>query len=132
MNVADYQVKVYPNPPCWSLVADVYLTERGETVEEFKTIRESIRQLATSLQAQAIASAFRLAVQKNPDGFARIEEPVDFAVVLMGRVPAAGVHHSGIYYQGKVLHATPEGVLYQDMASLQDAYPVMEFWSKGA
>jgi hypothetical protein len=121
VNVASYQAKVYPDPPCWALVADVYTSELGQEVEGYKTISGSVRQLA---------SAFRVALHKNPDGFTRLEEPVDYAVVLMGRVPALGVHHCGIYYEGKVLHATPEGTLYQDLASLQDAYPVMEFWAK--
>lgn len=121
MNVADYQVKVYPNPPCWALVADVYATELGQEVAAYKTVSSSVRQLA---------SAFRLALHKNPDGFAQIAEPVDMAVVLMGTVPRLGVHHCGIYYQGKVLHATEIGVYYQDLASLRDLYQLMEFWAK--
>lgn len=130
MNVADYQVKVYPNPPCWALVADVYANELQQDVEGYKTLSESIRQLSTSLRERAIATAFRLALHKNADGFTRVEEPVDYAVVLLAQVPALGIHHCGIYYQGKVLHANPEGVLYQDLASLRATYPLMEFWTK--
>lgn len=132
MNVADYQAKVYPNPPCWMLVADVLTTECGYRVDEYRTVSSSIRQIATSLRHQAIAEAFRLELCKGEHGFEQIVEPEDFAVVLMGRTVKLGFHHCGIYYQGKVLHATPDGVLYQDMASLCDDYRVMEFWSRSA
>lgn len=121
MNIAEYQAKAYPSPPCWALVADVYTSERGETVEDYKTISGSIR---------AIASAFRLALHKSPNGFARIEEPADYAVVLMGRTAKLGLHHAGIFWQGRVLHALDTGTLYQDLASLQAEYPLMEFWAK--
>lgn len=121
MNVTDYLAKQYQSPPCWELVADVYHRELGQGVLDFKTVDPSVR---------AIASAFRLALHKSPHGFAKIEQPADFCVVLMGKSEALGLHHCGIYYQGSVLHALERGNLYQDMASLSDAYPVMEFWSK--
>lgn len=130
MNVASYQAKVYPNPPCWALVADVYTSELTAEVEGYKTITESIRQLSASLQLQAIAEAFRLALHKNADGFQQVQEPVDYAVVLMGVSPRIGIHHCGVYWQGSVLHAKPEGTYYQDLASLRDEYQLMEFWAK--
>lgn len=121
MNVADYQSKSYPKPPCWALVCDVLATERGEVPYGVKTVSGTIR---------TIASAFRLELHKSAHGFEQIQEPEDFAVVLMGRTPRTGIHHCGIYYDGKVLHAMPDGVLYQDLASLRDEYPLMEFWTK--
>lgn len=121
MNVAHYQAQVYPSPPCWALVADIYTSELGAVVDDYKTISGSIR---------AVAGAFRLALHKAAHGFAQVELPVDFAVVLMGRVRSLGMHHCGIYYQGKVLHALESGTLYQDLASLRADYPLMEFWSK--
>ena len=130
MNVSTYQAKVYPEPPCWSLVADVLIVERGLAVDEYKTISESIRQLSASLRVQAAAVAFRLELHKGEHGFAQISEPVDYAVVLMGKTIKMGIHHSGIYYQGKVLHALETGTLYQDMASLRDEYALVEFWSR--
>lgn len=123
MNVAEYQAKVYPSPPCWALVADVLITERGETVGECKTISSSIR---------SIASAFRLELHKGAHGFQQVPTPVDYAVVLMGKTPKLGFHHCGIYYEGKVLHALDTGTLYQDLASLEGEYQVMEFWSREA
>jgi hypothetical protein len=121
MNVATYMAKVYPNPPCWALVADVYTTELGEQVEAYKTVSSSVR---------AIAGAFRLALHKGATGFERIEVPRDYAVVLMGRAPALGLHHCGLYYGGKVLHALEGGTVYQELATLQAEYPLMEFWAK--
>lgn len=121
MDVAAYQAKVYPSPPCWCLVADVYASELGDEVEHYKTISSSIRD---------IASAFRLALHKSPHGFIQVDSPSDFAVVLMGKIPKLGVHHAGIYYQGKVLHALDSGTLYQDIPSLSDDYQLIEFWAK--
>jgi hypothetical protein len=121
VNVAGYQAKTYPDPPCWALVADVYATERGEPVTEYRTVTNTIR---------GIADAFRLALHKGQHGFSRIDAPVEFCVVLMGTRPDVGLHHAGVYYQDRVLHATEAGVLYQDMASLSDKYPLMEFWAR--
>jgi hypothetical protein len=121
LDIAAYQAKQYPQPPCWALVADVYTTELGETVNEYRTVSSSVR---------AIASAFRLALHKTQHGFHQVAEPADFAVVLMGKTPSLGLHHCGVFYGGKVLHANPEGTMYQDLASLQDEYQLMEFWSK--
>jgi hypothetical protein len=123
MNINTYLAKSYPFPPCWALVADVYASELAQGVTDYKTINTSIR---------SIASAFRLALHKTPTGFAQIGEPVDFAVVLMGRAPALGLHHCGIYFGGKVLHALDSAPVYQDMTTLRDTYRLMEFWSKPA
>jgi hypothetical protein len=130
MDVTYYQEQVYQAPPCWSLVADVYSRELGLGVDEYKTISTSVRQLSSALRLQAIASAFRLELHKGEHGFEQVEEPADFAVVLMGRTPKLGVHHCGIYYAGKVLHAMPDSTLYQDLESLRDEYRVIEFWSR--
>lgn len=123
MNVADYQARDYGNPPCWNLVSDVYARELGRTVDAFKTVDSSVRQ---------IAAAFRLALHKAPNGFQRLAGPEDFAIVLMGSSGRLGLHHCGVYLAGSVLHALPEGVMYQDMASLGDSYPLMEFWGLAA
>lgn len=121
MDVNAYIEKVYPNPPCWQLVADVYSSEVGEGVEVYRTISSSVRD---------IARAFRLVLHKGAHGFSRIDEPADFAVVLMGKTQKLGLHHAGIFYGGKVLHALPDVTLHQDLASLQSEYPLMEFWAK--
>lgn len=123
MNVNDYLGRLYPAPPCWALVADVYASELEETVLGYKTINASIR---------AIAGAFRIALHKSPHGFAQIAEPVDFCVVLMGKTQRTGLHHCGIYYQGKVLHGLDSGNQYQELTVIQDEYRIIEFWSKTA
>jgi hypothetical protein len=121
LTVALYRSKSYGTPPCWALVADVYAAERGEVVNHYRATSECVR---------ALAQAFRLQLHGGGHGFFQVPQPVDFAVVLMGRTQKIGVHHCGIFYAGKVLHALDSGVLYQDMASLRDAYPLMEFWAK--
>jgi len=121
MNTNDYLGKQYPSPPCWSLVANVYADELSDTVLDYKTINASIR---------TIASAFRLALHKSPHGFAQLSEPVDYCVVLMGRTARTGLHHCGIYYDGKVLHAMDSGNYYQELHTIQDEYKLIEFWGK--
>ena len=119
-----YLSRRYEDPPCWQLVADVYATERGQNVTEYRTVTSSIR---------SIASAFRVALHKGAHGFGQIAEPQDMCVVLLGERPSLGLHHCGIYWQGSVLHAVRGvGVLYQDMASLRDGYRLMEFWARPA
>lgn len=130
MNVAAYMEKVYPDPPCWALVADIFINVRGVPVDEYSEITNSIRQVAADLRARAAAAAFRLVLRKNAHGFAQIAEPIDYALVLLGQTPTLGLHHAGIYYQGKVLHALSTGTLYQDLASLRDQYQLMEFWAR--
>lgn len=121
MIVDDYLNRQYSFPPCWQLVTDVYSQELGLTVNDFSTVNSSIR---------AIASAFRIALHKAEHGFTRAAEPVDFAVVLMSRMVGRTPTHCGIYYGGSVLHATPDGVIYQDMATLGDTFKRIEYWVK--
>jgi hypothetical protein len=122
MDVATYQEKHYEpaDKPCWSLVADVLFIECGVVVDICTTVTGSIR---------AAAAAFRLELHKGAHGFQQIDEPVDFAVVLMAKTVKVGIHHCGIYYQGSVLHALESGTLYQDLPSLREEYQIMEFWS---
>ncbi|WPG35127.1 hypothetical protein [Variovorax sp. EBFNA2] len=121
MNVNDYLGRQYENPPCWRLVADVYANERGEGVSEFRTINNTVRQ---------IAATFRLALFKGEHGFQQVEVPSNYTVVLLSRFPKLGWHHCGVFYEGKVLHGKADGNLYQDMASLGDTYPQMQFWGR--
>lgn len=111
----------YEMPPCWCLVVDVYSHELGLSVTDFKTVNSSIR---------AIASAFRIALHKADHGFIQIDEPQDFAVVLMGKMRTRVPHHAGIYYQGNVLHATATGVIYESLESVSDSWPKIEYWAK--
>lgn len=121
MNVNDYLGRQYPAPPCWSLVTDVYTSELSDTVTDYKTVNASIR---------AIAGAFRLALHKSAHGFAQVAAPVDLCVVLLGKTARMGMHHCGIYYQGRVLHALESGNQYQEMSVIGDEYELVEFWAK--
>lgn len=126
MDVSRYMTATYPAPPCWALVADVYARELGQGVNDYRTINPS---------ARAIAAAFRLALHKSAHGFEPVTAPAapaDFDVVLLGKAPSLGLHHCGVYWQGGVLHALETGAVYQDLASLRDTYPLMEFWRKAA
>lgn len=121
MDVNLYLGRQYDSPPCWQLVTDVYRTELDLPVTAYKTVTSSIRE---------IAAAFRVALHKHPEGFQQIAEPADLCVVLMGRRPKLGITHCGIYWQGGVLHALESGVYMQDLASIRDEYPRIEFWSR--
>jgi hypothetical protein len=121
MDVAHYMAQEYEWPPCWQLVTDIYRTELETGVQEFKTVNGSVR---------AIAEAFRLAIYKGEHGFRQTEDPQDYAVVLMAKLAGRTPHHCGIYYGGKVLHATQSGVIYQDLSTLADEFARIEYWVK--
>jgi hypothetical protein len=123
MDVNAYLAKQYDNPPCWQLVADVYTAELALPVTDYKTVNASIR---------AIASAFRIALHKSPDGFVQVAEPVDYCIVLMGKTAAMGLHHCGVFYQGSVLHGLTTGNRFEEMSVIRDAYAVIEFWARAA
>lgn len=120
MNIGHYQAKIYGPQPCWELVADVYASERQSISVDYLPSHRSIREMA---------NAFRVALHASPHGFRRTENPEDFTVVLMGRNSHIGIHHCGVYYDGRVLHAEPGATLYEELTALRCRYPVMEFWS---
>lgn len=121
MNVNDYLGRVYGSQPCWELVADVCTTEIGKIPVDYKTVNRSIREMA---------SEFRLAIHKSAHGFAQIAEPVDLAIVLLGKTERVGIHHCGIYFDGRVLHAMPGATMYEELSVIRDTFAVVEFWSK--
>lgn len=121
MNVNAWLERQFPNPPCWELVAAVYHEELALAVNDFKTVNASVR---------SIASAFRLAIHKNPDGFAQLAEPVDFCIVLLGKTQKLGLHHCGIFYDGRVLHGLDSGNQYDEMSVIGDTYELIEYWGK--
>lgn len=120
MKIADYQAKRYGPQPCWELVADVLAHERAAIAVEYIPAQRSIRQMA---------EAFRLALHTSPHGFIRAAAPQDFAIVLLGRNAHIGIHHCGVFYGGRVLHAEPGATLYEELTALAARYPVMEFWT---
>ena len=121
IDTAAYLGKQYPSPPCWCLVADIYATEFSQPVEAFKTVNASVR---------SIASAFRLAIYKNPDGFAQVAAPVEGCIVLLGKTPALGIHHCGVYTAGKVLHMLASGGYFEELSVIQDQYALVEYWTR--
>lgn len=121
LDVATYQARVYEEPRCFKLVADVYADMLGQSPTEVETVSESMRRAART---------FRLELFKRQPGMQQLAEPQDLAVVLMWPSDKKRRAHCGIWWQGKVLHATETGVLYQDVASLQSTYQVMEWWGR--
>jgi hypothetical protein len=121
IDVNAYLARQYPAPPCWCLVADVYTTELGQPVDAFQTVNNSIR---------SIASAFRLSIHKNPNGFRQIPEPVEHCVVLLGKTDKLGLHHCGVFVEGRLLHALDSGVYYEELSSVAGQYALVEYWAK--
>lgn len=119
LDINVWMARVFDDPPCWQLVASIYTEVLGAPVDEYKTVSSSVRD---------IARAFRLVLHKGVHGFSQIAQPVDFAVVLMGRTTTLGLHHCGLWYDGRVLHATPKGTVHQALNSLQAEYMLMEYW----
>lgn len=120
-NISTYMARQYGEDPCWPMVADIYVNELGQTVDDYKTVGNSRR---------AVAEAFRIHMHKSPHGFRQVEQPVENALVFMGRTVRLGITHVGIYCQGKVLHATEQGTFHQDLFSLRAEYAVVEYWAK--
>lgn len=120
MNVAAYQAKRYGPQPCWELVADVYANERSTIAVDYIPSHRNMRQMA---------DAFRLALHAGTHGFTRSHGPQDYAVVLMGRNSHLGIHHCGIAYGGRILHAEPGATLYEEITAVASRYPLMEFWT---
>ena len=121
MIVNDYLAKTYGPQPCWELVADVYATELQAVPVDYKTLNRSVRQMA---------AAFRLVVHSSDHGFVRVAEPVDMAIVLLGKSEHVGITHCGIYYAGKVLHALPGITVYEELSVIRDTFALVEFWAK--
>lgn len=119
LDVESYLARVYPNPPCWHLVTDVYRSVLEQEPDQVQTVSEAMRRASRQ---------FRLELFKSREGMSQLAEPRDLAIVLMWPTGSRRQLHCGIYYQGSVLHANETGVLYQDLKTLSEAYPLMEFW----
>jgi hypothetical protein len=120
MIINDYLSKQYGAQPCWELCVDVLTSESGIVPLTFRTINRSIRQMS---------SEFRIALSKGQHGFAQITEPVDLCVVLLGKSECVGIHHCGIYFDGRVLHAMPGSTMYEELTVIRDGFAVVEFWA---
>jgi len=119
MDIEKYLNRVYKNPPCFELVADLYSEEFGKGCVEYSVVNNSVRSAAT---------AFRIALHTGAHGFAQKEEPVNGCLVLMSSRKHLPVHHCGVYYNGNILHALESGNAFESVFNMQDSYPVMEWW----
>lgn len=113
------RMPIFPDPTCWSMVAHLYLNVLHIDPLVVATVTESLRRAART---------FQLRLHKDAYGLRQIPAPQDWALVLMWPGTQQRRPHCGVFWNGKVLHATAEGVLSQDVFSLRDAYPTMEFW----
>ena len=120
MKIAAYQAKRYGPQPCWELVSDIYANERSAIAVPYVAAQRSVREMA---------NAFRLALHAGNHGFVRAPGPQDYAVVLMGRNAHVGIHHCGICWEGRILHAEPGATLYEEITAVAARYPLMEFWT---
>jgi hypothetical protein len=121
IDVNAYLARQYPAPPCWALVADFYASELGQPVDAFQTVNSSVR---------SIASAFRLSLHKTPSGFGKITAPAENCVVLLGKTERLGLHHCGVYVDGKLLHALDSGVYYEELTAIAGQYALVEYWAR--
>lgn len=123
MDVNFYLAQQYGPQPCFEIVADIYQRELSEIAVDYKTVNRSVREMA---------SAFRIELHKSAHGFVQIPAPVDMCVVLLGKTPDIGIHHCGVYYDGRVIHANTDATLYEELATIRDRFKVVEFWAKPA
>lgn len=121
MDINLYLSRAYGPQPCFELVADIYANEFNAIAVDYKTVKRSIREMS---------SAFRIALNKGGHGFSQIEAPIDYCIVLLGKTEKIGIHHCGVFYQGKVIHAMPGITLYEEMTTIRDKFELIEYWSK--
>lgn len=119
LNIHDYLGRVYSYPPCWELVTDVYIGELSIKLIHYNSTNKSTR---------SIAEAFRLALHKKELDFQKEQVPEDYDIVLLGASSKLGLHHCGIYYKGRILHAIDSGNLFEALSTIKDKYPLMEYW----
>ena len=121
MDINKYLSKQYSHPPCFELVADFYVNELGIVLPNYSPRNESLK---------AIADAFRIALHDQANGFEKIDKPAEYCVVMMAKLPHQTPHHTGIYCEGRLLHALPAGVVYQEFSSVSDQFQKIEYWAR--
>lgn len=122
MDVEKYLSRVYKNPPCFELVADLYSEEFGKGCVKYSASSGGIRSAAT---------AFRIALHTGEHGFKQEASPKNGCLVLMSSRKHLPVHHCGVYYNNNILHALEGGNAFESVFNMQDTYPVMEWWVMG-
>lgn len=103
---------------CWALVALVYKDLFGEKLKDFKAERNTFG---------SISAAFTAAFASGEHGFSRIDNPVDFCVIVMKN---KRLQHCGIWYKGNVLHAmsASKQVIYQTEKQATKLFNEVEYW----
>ncbi len=115
--IEKYLAKHYEWPPCWQLIADVYVNELGLCVDDYTPKTDSMRD---------VANAFRLALHDNKHGFTQQDSANNYDVVLLGKNKK--VTHCGLYYNSGVLHSLKNMVIWQPMAQITDTYGLIEYY----
>jgi len=105
---------------CWSLVALVYRDLFGNQLVDYSAEENSF---------QSISAAFTAAFAEGEHGFIQIDEPEDLCVIVMKH---SKLQHCGIWFQGKVLHATSAArqVILQDEKDAVRQFKSVEYWQK--
>ena len=119
LDINSYLGNIYTYPPCWDLVTDLYVKELGIKLINYNSVNHSTR---------AVAEAFRLALHKKELNFQKEQSPEDYDIVLLGASSKLGLHHCGIYYKGRILHAIDSGNLFETISTIKDKYPLVEYW----
>lgn len=112
-----YIAKHYEWPPCWQLVADVYINELGLLLDDYTPKTDSMRD---------VANAFRLALHNNKHGFTKQDTATSYDVVLLGKNKK--VTHCGLFYNDGVLHSLKNMVIWQPLAQIADDYGLIEYY----
>ena len=112
-----YIAKHYEWPPCWQLVADVYINELGLSLDDYTPKSNTMRD---------VANAFRIALHNNKHGFAKTEKANNLDVVLLGKNKK--VTHCGLFYNQGVLHSLRDMVVWQPLTQIADVYGLIEYY----
>lgn len=94
---------------CYGLVWYVNFHHNGVDLPRFDDMEGQLARINAAIKGQAMSADWQ-----------QVEKPQDFDVVLMRR--AGDAYHVGVWFNvdgGKVLHATPQGVLCNDLGGLR-------------
>lgn len=94
---------------CYGLVWYINFHYHGVDLPRFDDMDGQLARINATIQGQALSEDWQ-----------QVKEPQDFDLVLMRR--AGDAYHVGIWFNvdgGKVLHATPQGVLCNDLGGLR-------------
>ena len=119
MNVIEYMQKAYSDPPCWDLVADVYT---NEVVPKARSHWESLR------TEDRIKWFSRATVSKEVPFIALLDAQPSQNYDVYYYTNPDKTPHVGVYYDGKILHATSRGVFYEYPYRISDEFELKGRW----